>query len=150
MSMKMSAKTALGLVVLIAIVAAMGSITHREDRRESTGQDLKGLIPWRSDIDSARRDAIAANKPLLIEFVASWCPDCHELAEECWTQPSFADAMKGYIPVLIDVDAQPDVAKQYGVEAIPRFFVIDAKSGNTIRDTHNQLLPPDELLAWLK
>jgi thiol:disulfide interchange protein len=148
--MKMSVKTSLGLVLLVAIVAAMASITHSEDRRESTGQDLKGLIPWRSDMDSASRDAIAAKKPLLVEFVASWCPDCHELARECWTQPAFATAMKAYIPVLIDVDAQPDVTKQYGVVAIPRLFVIDPKSGTTLRDTHDRLLTPDELLAWLK
>jgi thiol:disulfide interchange protein len=150
MAMKTSVKSSLGFVVLAIIVAAMASITHSEDHRESTGQNLKGLIPWRSDMDSARTEAIAAKKPLLVEFVASWCPDCHELASECWTQPAFADAMKAYVPVLIDVDAQPNVAKQYGVVAIPRFFVIDPKSGTTLRDTHDQLLTPDELLAWIK
>jgi thiol:disulfide interchange protein len=148
--MKMSVKSSLGVVVLAVLVAVMASISHSEDRRQSTGQSLKGLIQWRSDMDAARSEAIAAKKPLLIEFVASWCPDCHELANECWTKPAFADAMQAYIPVLIDVDAQPNVAKQYGVVAIPRFFVIDPKSGTTLRDTHDQLLTSDELLAWIK
>jgi thiol:disulfide interchange protein len=148
--MKMSVKSSLGFVVLAAIVAAMASITHSEDRRETPTGNLKGLIPWRSDVDSARSEAVAAKKPLLLEFVASWCPDCHELASECWTKPAFADAMKDYIPVLIDVDAQPNVAKQHGVVAIPRFVVIDPKTGTTLRDTHDQLLTPDELLAWIK
>src|ERR1700722_16641423 len=148
--MKMTAKTSLGLVLLITIVAAMGSITHSQDEKESTGQNLKGQIPWRSDLDSARHEATAANKPVLVEFVASWCPDCHDMARECWSEPPIVTAMKGYVPVLIDVDAQPNIAKQFNVVAIPSLFVIDGKTGSITRDVRDRVLSPDDLLAWLK
>jgi thiol:disulfide interchange protein len=148
--MKMSVKSSLGAVLLLVIVAAMGSISYHQDRRASTGGDLKGLIPWRSDMDSARHEAVVADKPLFVEFVASWCPDCHAMAEQTWTQPSIAAEMKAYVPVLIDVDAQPELAKQYNVVAIPSLFVIDPKDGTVTRVVRDRVLSPDELLAWLK
>ncbi|MGD0463298.1 MAG: thioredoxin family protein [Tepidisphaeraceae bacterium] len=148
--MKTTVKTSLCLVLLVVIVAAMGSITHRQGGQESTGQDLKGLIPWRGDMDSARRDAIAANKPLLVEFMASWCPDCQEMARQTWTQPPIAAAMRTFVPVLIDVDAQPELTRQYNIAAIPSLFVVDPKSGTITREIRDRVLSPEELLAWLK
>jgi len=148
--MKMAVKSSLGLILLTVIVAAMGSITYHEDRQSSSGEDLKGLIPWRSDMDSARRDAVTANKPLLIEFVASWCPDCHEMARQSWTQPKIATAMQAYVPVLIDMDANQDLARQYNVESIPSLFVVDPKNGTITREIRDRVLSPEELLAWLK
>ncbi|MGD0542226.1 MAG: thioredoxin family protein [Tepidisphaeraceae bacterium] len=148
--MKPTIKTSLGLVLLLVIAAAMGSLTYPQGGQESSGQDLKGLIPWRSDMDSARRDAIAAKKPLLVEFVASWCPDCHEMARQSWTQTSIASAVRAFVPVLIDVDAQPELTRQYNVAAIPSLFVVDPKTGTITREVRDRVLSPEELLAWLK
>jgi thiol:disulfide interchange protein len=151
--MKMGLKISLGIALLLVIVTALGAITRREnrreERREALGQNLNGLIPWRSDLDSATKDAAAANKPLMVEFVASWCPDCHEMAKETWTQPSIAEAMKAYMPVLIDVDARPELARQYHVVAIPSLFILDPKSGKVVREVRDRVLSPDQLLAWL-
>jgi thiol:disulfide interchange protein len=148
--MKMPLKASLSLILLVVIVGAMGSITYHEDRQSSSGQDLKGLIPWRSDMDSARREAVAANKPLFVEFVASWCPYCHDMAHQCWTRSDIATAMQAYVPVLADMDANRELAMQYNVEAIPAIFIVDPKSGAITREVRERVLSPDEMLAWLK
>jgi thiol:disulfide interchange protein DsbD len=148
--MKMTVKTSLGLVLLLVIAAAMSSIAGRDSGRKPGSGDLKGLIPWRSDLNSARGEAIAANKPLFIEFVASWCPDCHAMAGQTWTQPAVAVAMRAYVPVLVDMDAHPDWARQYNVVSIPSLFVVDPKSAKMIQESRDHVLSPDQLLAWLK
>lgn len=148
--MKPTVKTSLGLVLLFVIVAATGFITRRDSRADSSNQDLKGLIPWRSDLKSARQEALAADKPLFVEFAASWCPDCHAMAAQTWTQPSVAAAMQAYVPVLIDPDAHPDLSQQFNVTSIPSLFVIDPRSAKITRESRDRVLDPDALLAWLK
>lgn len=120
--MKMPLKASLGLILLVVIVGAMGSITDHEDRQSSSSQDLKGLIRWRSDMNSACREAVAANKPLFVEFVASWCPYCHDMAHQCWTRSDIATAMQAYVPVLVDMDANRELAMQYKCRGNPGCF----------------------------
>ncbi len=147
--MKTTVKTSLGLVLLFVIVAAMGSIARRDSRVDSSNGDLRGLIPWRSDLKSARQEALAADKPLFVEFAASWCPDCHAMAAQTWTQPSVAAAMRAYVPVLIDADAHPDLSQQFNVTSIPSLFVIDPRSAKITRQSRDRVFSPGELLAWL-
>ncbi|HEX4056446.1 MAG TPA: thioredoxin family protein [Tepidisphaeraceae bacterium] len=147
--MKTTVKTSLGLVLLFVIVAAMGSITRRDSRPTSSNQSLRGLIPWRNDLTSARQEALAAHKPLFVEFAADWCPDCHAMAAQTWTQPSVAAAMQAYVPVLIDPDAHPDLSQQFNVVSIPSIFVIDPQSAKITRESRDHVFSPEELLAWL-
>jgi thioredoxin 1 len=67
-------------------------------------------------------DATHAPRLELMDFSAEWCPPCramkpvvHELAEE------LRDQLK---VVEIDVDQNPDLARQYNITRIPCFIVI--------------------------
>jgi thiol:disulfide interchange protein len=130
-----------GLFVLLLIVAAGGIVSHLHQR--------KNLVPWRSNLAEARSEAVAANKPLFLDFSANWCPDCQELAATTWSSPSVADALGAYVPVSIDVDAHPDLAGQYDVKAIPALFVVDPKNGEVLKQRREGVRSPGDLLHWL-
>jgi thiol-disulfide isomerase/thioredoxin len=130
-----------GLFVLLLIVAAGGVVSHLHQP--------KNLVPWRSDLVAARNEAMSENKPLFLDFGASWCPDCQALAATTWSNRAVADALGAYIPVSIDVDAHPDLAGQFDVKAIPALFVVDPKTGAILKLRREGVRSPSDLLRWL-
>jgi thiol:disulfide interchange protein len=130
-----------GLFVLLLIVAAGGIVSRLHQP--------KNLVPWRSNLAAARTEALAANKPLFLDFGASWCPDCQQLAATTWSNRSVADVLGKYVPVSIDVDAHPDLAEQFQVKAIPALFVIDPKNGAILKQQREGVRSPSDFLGWL-
>lgn len=66
-------------------------------------------------------DVLASDLPVLVDFWAEWCPPCHRL------KPVLAELSAEYEGkvriVTIDVDANPDVQRRYGVMSMPTLTV---------------------------
>ena len=67
------------------------------------------------------QDLIQSTTPVLVDFYADWCGPCHamnpvlkELAGEMQEQAKI---------VKIDVDKNPGVANDFGVQSIPTYIV---------------------------
>lgn len=64
-------------------------------------------------------------RPVLLDFTASWCPPCQKMKpviEEL--TDTYDDAMNF---VIIDVDANEELAAQYGIRAVPTYIFLDRK-----------------------
>ncbi|WP_406352943.1 thioredoxin family protein [Streptomyces sp. NBC_00658] len=58
-----------------------------------------------------------ADRPLLVEFTAKWCPPCKELRPEL---KKFARAERDRLQIVaVDVDDHDELSETYGVHAIP-------------------------------
>jgi thioredoxin 1 len=55
----------------------------------------------------------------VLRFTASWCQPCKRLAQQLNELE-----LNEYITV-IDIDEQPELAKQYGVKTVPTLMVMD-------------------------
>ena len=109
----------------------------------------KELVPWRSDWEAARAEAVRDRKAVFVYFTAEWCGPCQELRRTTWSDRRVAEVLgKSYVPVRIDIDKQPGLAREYNVESIPWFGVLD-EQGRPVRMSSGWM-GTDEFLMWLK
>ena len=76
-------------------------------------------------------EVLNADKPVLVDFWATWCGPCRMLAP---TIAKIADEQNGIIKVgKVDVDEEPELAAKYGISSIPTLMVF--KDGQVLRSS---------------
>lgn len=91
-------------------------------------------IAWAADYASARQQASASDKPMVLFFTGDWCVPCRIMKRTVWADDEVMTAVNGeFVPLLIDVD-EPDAGEalsEYQVGATPVTIVTDSE-GNTL------------------
>ena len=90
-------------------------------------------------------DVINSNQLTLVDFYATWCVPCKHLA------PIIEKMEKKYAGKIafsrVDVDAEPQLAEQYNITAMPTLVFI---KGGEVIDVAVGLMSEDELDAKLQ
>lgn len=88
-------------------------------------------LGWQKYSDQALADALAAKKPVLIDFFAEWCGACKELEHDTFTDSRIRELSEKF--VLLQIDATDDfpgldkLKKTYGVMGLPTMIFYDDK-----------------------
>jgi thiol:disulfide interchange protein len=130
-------------IVVLVVAAAMAGFSFWRQARVPAEH-----IPWRKTLDEAKHESATSRKPVLAYFTASWCGPCTRMREVTWPDKRVEAALAAYVPVKIDVDQHPDLARQFEVDGIPRLQVI-APDG-AVGKAHVGLILPKELADWLQ
>lgn len=104
-------------------------------------------VPWRTDYAAAERESRETGKPMLLDFTAEWCGPCQDMRRTTWSDPAVAQALKGYVPVTIDLDTHADLATKFGVSAIPHLTILNAEG--TVVAAEEGELSPEQFREWL-
>ena len=73
--------------------------------------------------DNFDADVLGSDKPVLVDFWAEWCGPCKQLAP---TISEIAQNNEGKLDVVkVDVDANRDLAVQYGIRSIPTLMIFN-------------------------
>src|SRR6187549_2775900 len=131
------------LIVITGVVVGMFVLSAIRKANEP-----KDNIPWRKDWSAARAESVATHKPLFVYFTATWCGPCQEMKVQTFADKRVEERLsQSVIPVKIDVDDQPQVAMEFGVNGIPQMDLVPL--GPAERSTRVGFISADELLRWL-
>jgi thioredoxin 1 len=87
---------------------------------------------------------LKSDVPVLVDFWAEWCGPCKAIGPSI---EQLSGEFEGKAKVFkVDVDADPDIATQYGVMSIPAVFVF---KGGKVVDQHVGLAPKERFADML-
>lgn len=98
--------------------------------------------------EQAKSAAKEQQKLLLVDATADWCPPCKEMDRTTWVDERVEKWLgEQAIAIQVDVDAEPEVARELRIRAMPTVIVF--KDGAEF-DRVVGYRSADELLAWLE
>lgn len=106
-------------------------------------------IPWRTNFDSALREAKARERPLWIQFTGPWCIFCRKMDRETFVVPEIvALSRDDFIPVKIRGDEREDLVQYFGIGGLPATIIL-APDGTTMLGRREGFADGAEFLGFL-
>ncbi len=135
-----------GLGIALVTAGALGAIL-------GTIKPTETLVWERSDVEGAISRAVAANKPVLVDFTAAWCGACKELDKKTFSEPRVGQELGRFVAVKIDAtnDDDPQVEallSRFKVLGLPTVLLFDSRGNEAQRFT--DFVPPDEFLKSIQ
>ncbi len=112
----------------------------------SLGAEEQTPVPWNSDFETARREAIAAKRPIFVRVVGPACPWCRKLDQEIKLESVQAELGR-WTCLELDVEIDSREARQLQVGPIPALRVLSPQGRLTA--SHDGFLEATELIKWL-
>ena len=110
-------------------------------------------LAWMTDEPAAVAASLAARRPLLVDFGASWCLPCREFEVRVFSRPDVAEAMQRFTLLRVDLSREDEdpalgqLKSKYGAETLPAIRIV-SPDGAVVAKT-DQYLPPDRFLDLL-
>lgn len=82
-------------------------------------------INWRPDYEAAVKDAVAANRPILLELYMDGCGHCARLHKETLVDDQVVAAVNaGFVPVRLEGRSRMDLVKKFEVRGAPTTLIL--------------------------
>jgi len=107
--------------------ATIASETNQKTTQtpSETGQEFTPPDFYTQALAVAKKE----NKPIVLDFMATWCAPCKRLSDETFVERDVAALLDKCILLKIDTDEHPEIAKHFNVSGLPdiRFLTPDGE-----------------------
>ena len=125
-----------------AVVAALAGMVLTSSAARAEG------IRWRSSVKDALAEAGKAGRLAMVNFYDKDCTWCERMDNETLSKAEVVQACDRVVPVRVDVDQAPDMAKQYRLEGVPSFVFLEASGAEAGRI--EGFMPPEPFVQRLQ
>lgn len=119
-------------------------------------------LSWQTDYKAALKQAVASNKPILVDFTGSdWCGWCIKLDKETFSQPEFAKYANEKL-VLMEADfpqgkaqsaavkkQNDELQEKFNVEGFPTLVLLDKHGKEIARNVGYLPGGPAGMIDWI-
>jgi thiol:disulfide interchange protein len=124
-------QAAMAAVLAIALAATLATDGCA---KKSWADRTRGGIPWSYSLDEGLAKAKKTSKPVMIDFMALWCPPCKAMEDSTFSDADVIAKSGAFIPVRIDIERERELAakynglaRKYGGIGIPNILFLDAE-----------------------
>ncbi len=119
--MKLTRSLLPALAVTIAATAALAG-----------GPAKSSILFVQDDYARALKEATSKNVPLFVEAWATWCHSCRSMNAYVFPDPALGKYSSRFVWASIDIDKAQNasVKKQFVIEGVPSFFIVDPADGS--------------------
>lgn len=118
-------KIFLCMIALVAFVACNNKSENQNVEGNEPQTEAAVEAEEQSQDGWMKQTTLMANKPMVVDFYATWCGPCKELV------PVLEELEKKYkdqvIFQRIDVDQRPELAQEFNIQAIPMLMFVTPK-----------------------
>jgi len=88
---------------------------------------------WRTDFDSALREAEQKKLPLMMHFYADWCMPCQKMEQTVFATSAVKEALTTrFVAVKLNSESNQQLVRRYGFEILPTDMAIDPLTGRVL------------------
>jgi len=103
----------------------------------------KDTIDWVEDYEAGIKLAKQQNKPVLLTFYKLHTRFCSDMSQNTYNNPDVIKYVEAnFVPILIDVDKQPEIAERYHIDYYPTHYIKPPDSDELIGPHVGYDIPP--------
>ncbi len=84
-------------------------------------------LPFSDNLKATLEDAKGSGNPVVVSFVAAWCPVCTQMKQEAFRDPAVVTLADEFLWVKVDIDRNLTTAQEYAVDGIPLIYLMDSE-----------------------
>ena len=116
------------LILTIVLIAGLSIVVCASSNDSVSGLNIS------DNYDSALKDAKAQNKTVMVIFDQDSCSYCDQFKQETLSNSKVQEKLNsGFVPVVIDINKDYDLACKYKVLATPTVVFLDANENEIHR-----------------